>query len=50
MARIQNQGHNSQHVNEAISPYSILRASTGRDVDDTINDVTMLCGPRSTRA
>lgn len=50
MARIQNQGQNAGHVNEAISPYSILRASTGRDVDETIQDVTMLCGPRSTRA
>lgn len=38
------------HVNELVSPYSILRTSAEQDVDYTIQKITMGVGPRSTRA
>jgi len=31
-----NQGRESEHVNEYVSPYSILRASDPNEVDTTI--------------
>jgi hypothetical protein len=45
-----NFGNDSYHVNPSISPYSILRQSNQEDVDDTIQQITMGIGPRSTRA
>ena len=43
-------GNESIHVNESVSPYSILRKSDERDVDVTIQKITSGIGPRSTRA
>jgi hypothetical protein len=43
-------GNESIHVNESVSPYSILRKSDERDVDFTIQKITSGIGPRSTRA
>jgi hypothetical protein len=43
-------GNQSAHVNDLVSPYSILRNSAEHDVDDTIQKITMGVGPRSTRA
>ena len=49
MAEIQ-KGNDSFHVNPSVSPYSILRLSAQDDIDDTIQQITMNVGPRSTRA
>ena len=43
-------GKELPHVNEMVSPYSILRESTEKDVDTTINIITSSCGPRTNRA
>ena len=43
-------GQELHHVNEMVSPYSILRSSTDKDVDTTINMITSSCGPRTNRA
>lgn len=44
------QGQEQNHVNDMVSPYSILRTSTDRDVDTTINQITSSSGPRTNRA
>ena len=49
MARVAG-GNHSIHVNDLVSPYSILRTSAEHDVDDTIQKITMGAGPKSTRA
>lgn len=43
-------GQELPHVNDMVSPYSILRASSDKDVDQTINMITSSCGPRTNRA
>ena len=45
-----NPGGESEHVNEYVSPYSILRASDAGEVDSTIQKITAGCGPRGNRA
>ena len=44
------QGGDSIHVDTGVSPYSILRLSDPAAVDQTIQQITLNSGPRSTRA
>jgi len=44
------QGGDSIHVDTNVSPYSILRLSDPSAVDQTIQQITLNSGPRSTRA
>lgn len=43
-------GNTSQHVNESVSPHSILRKTNEHDIDFTIQKITTGAGPRSNRA
>ena len=43
-------GNNNSHVNESVSPHSILRKADEIDIDYTIQKITTGAGPRSNRA
>lgn len=43
-------GKQAAFVNEQVSPYSILRNSSERDVDGTIEKITVGSGARTNRA
>lgn len=40
----------NQHVNESVSPHSILRKTDDNEIDFTIQKITTGAGPRSNRA
>jgi hypothetical protein len=43
-------GNQSIHVNQSVSPHSILRKSDEGEVDFTIQKITSGIGPRTNRA
>lgn len=50
MSQITSKNGEPHHLNDHISPYSILRTSTDRDVDGTIEKITVGSGARTNRA